>query len=95
MVVITDGQENSSCEFTKSQNSKMIEDKTLGQQWQFVFLSADLDAIHDAVSTGVHADAVLLFAKNSRGNGGSLGLPVHEYIRLSCSPQKDDRIQAR
>jgi len=38
MVVITDGQENSSCEFTKNQISKMIEGKTLGQQWQFVFL---------------------------------------------------------
>ena len=71
MVVITDGQENSSCEFTKNQISKMIEDKTLGQQWQFVFLSADIDAIHDAVSTGVHPDSALLFAKNAHGTGGA------------------------
>jgi len=33
-------------------------------------LSADLDAIHDAVSTGIHPDAVLLFAKNARGTAG-------------------------
>ena len=68
MVIITDGQENSSREFRKDQIEKMIKEKTDKDNWQFVFLSADLAAIDDAISMGIHADAVMLFEKNSMGS---------------------------
>jgi hypothetical protein len=71
MVIITDGQENSSREFTKDQIAKMIEEKTVGQKWEFVFLSADLAAINDAVASGINPDSVLLFAKNAPGTAGA------------------------
>lgn len=44
MVIITDGQENSSREFNKKQIEKMIKAKQENCDWQFVFLSADLSA---------------------------------------------------
>ena len=66
-VVITDGQENSSKEFRKDQVEKMIKERTEKDSWQFVFLSADLEAIGDAMSLGIDADAALLFDKSGKG----------------------------
>jgi len=68
VVVVTDGQENSSREFRKEQIEKMVKEKTEKRDWQFVFLSADLSAIGDARGVGISADAVLLFEKNRSGN---------------------------
>lgn len=70
-VVVTDGQENSSREFRKDQIEKMIKEKTDKLDWQFIFLSADLAAIADAMSFGIHADKALLFGKNSKGVVGA------------------------
>ena len=67
VVVITDGQENASREFRKDQVEKMIKERTEKDGWQFVFLSADLAAIGDAMATGFRADAVLVFNKTVHG----------------------------
>jgi hypothetical protein len=61
MVIITDGQENSSREFKKEQIEKMIKEKQEKEGWQFVFLSADLKAIHDAIDYGFKLYSVLNF----------------------------------
>lgn len=67
LVIITDGQENASCEFRKDQIEKMIKEKQNNSGWQFVFLSADLDAIGDALESGVHANSTMAFDKTSLG----------------------------
>lgn len=66
-VVVTDGQENSSCEFTKDRIKKMIKDKEERERWQFVFLSADLDAFDDAMSVGFRMKSALMYEKNQEG----------------------------
>ena len=71
VVVVTDGRENSSREFSKDRIEKMIKEKTDKDSWQFVFLSADLAAIGDAMGVGIHADAVLLFEKSGKGSAGA------------------------
>jgi hypothetical protein len=71
LAIVTDGQENSSREFSKGQVEKMIKEKTEAQAWQFVFLSADLAAIGDATDVGIHPDGVLLFAKSAKGNAAA------------------------
>ena len=71
VVVLTDGRENSSREFRKHQIETMIKAKTETHAWQFVFLSADLAAIGDAMSVGIHADSSLLFDKSSKGTAAA------------------------
>ena len=71
MAVITDGQENASREFRKDQVEKMIKERTEKDGWQFVFLSADLEAIRDAIATGFRADTVLGFSKTAEGTRGA------------------------
>jgi Mg-chelatase subunit ChlD len=66
-VVITDGQENASREFRRDQILKMINEKEKQNNWQFVFLSADLDAINDAMDQGFQAKAAMAFDQTGVG----------------------------
>jgi hypothetical protein len=82
MVIITDGQENSSREFNRGQVVKMIKDRSEKDDWQFVFLSADLAAIGDAMSYGIQGDSALLFEKNHGGTAAayaSLTAQISDY----------------
>lgn len=82
MAIVTDGQENASREFRKDQIKKMIQEKQEKSAWQFVFLSADLEAIDDAMETGIAARAILAHDKDGRGVGAAwtaLSRHVAEY----------------
>lgn len=67
VVVITDGQENASREFRKDEIVRMIEKHRKMDKWQFVFLSADLDSINDAMSYGFRGISVMVFDKSAKG----------------------------
>jgi Mg-chelatase subunit ChlD len=68
VVIITDGQENASQEFTREQVQAMIKAKTETDKWQFIFLSADLEAMKDAETIGIDRDSSLQFSKSGRGS---------------------------
>jgi hypothetical protein len=67
MAVITDGQENASREFSKEQVTRLIQDKQALLGWQFVFLSADLQAIEDAIRSGVRQAQAMAFDHSGQG----------------------------
>ncbi|MDX6289524.1 MAG: hypothetical protein QOH42_1323, partial [Blastocatellia bacterium] len=52
-VVITDGQENASHKFTKSQVKEMINHQMEKYDWQFIYLGANQDAFAEAGSVGI------------------------------------------
>lgn len=54
-VVMTDGQENSSKEFTKAQIKEMIERQQNVYNWHFTFLASNQDAFAEAGGMGIHA----------------------------------------
>ena len=62
-VVMTDGQENSSREFTKAQIRQMIERQERDYNWHFTFLGADQDAFDEARQLGIRATGAANFAK--------------------------------
>lgn len=72
VVIITDGQENSSKEY----NSKMVNDMITLQQdtykWEFVFLGANQDAIKTATNLGINVNNAMTYAASSKGVGVSL-----------------------
>ena len=57
-VIVTDGMENSSKEFTRSQIKEMIERQRNEYNWQFTFLGANQDAFAEAGSIGIAAASV-------------------------------------
>lgn len=99
MVIITDGQENASREFRKDQVGKMIREKQEKASWQFVFLSADLDAIGEALQHGIYASSVMAHDKDERGVGAawaSLSRSISDYRaarKEDVSFNEEDRAQ--
>ena len=65
-VIVTDGQENASREFTGEKVRAMLSERRKAG-WQFVFLSADETAIRDGGCVGVHADYSMAVEKGARG----------------------------
>lgn len=52
-VIITDGQENASKKYKKSQIQNMITHQQKSHHWEFVFLGANMDAVSEAASYGI------------------------------------------
>ena len=67
-VVMTDGQENSSQEFTRAQIKHMIEHQQSHYQWQFTFLGANQDAFAEAGSLGMAAGGAANFSPAQVGS---------------------------
>lgn len=65
-VVITDGLENSSREFTRRKVFDLITEKR-SKGWEFVFLGANQDAIREAANLGMAADSALSYASTAAG----------------------------
>jgi Mg-chelatase subunit ChlD len=61
-VVMTDGQENSSREFTKDQIKQMIEHQQEKYRWHFTFLGANQDAFAEAGAMGIQPSGTADFA---------------------------------
>lgn len=60
VAIMTDGQENSSREFTIEKIKELIEEKQK-LDWKFIFLSADLNSFHAAQSYGFNSNSILYF----------------------------------
>lgn len=60
-VVITDGQENASHQFSKTRIKEMIELQSGTYNWQFVYLGANQDAFAEAGAIGIQQDAAANF----------------------------------
>ena len=57
-VIVTDGQENSSKEFTRAKIKEMIEHQQRVYNWKFMFLGANQDAFAEAASIGIDLSGV-------------------------------------
>ena len=66
MVVVTDGLENASREFTHTRVRALLETHQ-AQGWRFVFLSADLAALDEAESIGFTAQRSMAFDPDRQG----------------------------
>jgi len=88
MLVVTDGQENASREFTRNQITQMISKKQ-EDGWKFVFLSADLDAIDDALAQGVRADSAMSFDKDKAGVAAAWCATSKHYGELRMNMTDD------
>jgi uncharacterized protein YegL len=67
VVITTDGHENSSTQFTNEQVRQLIERQKMLYNWEFIFLGANMDAIAQARSFGIHADKAVRFHSDKEG----------------------------
>jgi uncharacterized protein YegL len=66
-VITTDGMENASIEFSRSQIKEMIEYQKEKFNWEFIFLGANIDAISTARDFGIHGDRVANYVSDKVG----------------------------
>jgi len=90
-VVMTDGQENSSKEFTKAQLKQMVERQQRDYNWHFTFLGANQDSFAEAGAMGMHASGTADYAANKVAAAcAASGKKVSRMRRQSSSGQKVD-----
>lgn len=66
-VITTDGYENASQKFDSKTVKAMVKEKTDKCGWEFIFLGANIDAVHTASGLGIKADNAATFTASSAG----------------------------
>ena len=66
-VIITDGEENSSREFSSQRIKKMIEHQMKKYNWEFIFLGANIDAVETSKMYGIRPDRTQNYHADAKG----------------------------
>ncbi len=66
-VIITDGLENASREYSAEQVRQLVERQQKELKWEFLFLGANIDAIATARKFGINADRAVDFHADDQG----------------------------
>lgn len=66
-VIITDGEENSSLEYSSHKVKSQIENQKEKYGWEFIFLGANIDAVETASKFGISADRAQNFHADDEG----------------------------
>ena len=66
-VIITDGMENASREYRADQIKKLIEERKEKNNWEFLFLGANIDAIGAAKDLGIDSSRAVRFKSDKKG----------------------------
>lgn len=87
-VITTDGQENSSRDFTYDKIRKMVEKKQEKKGWEFLFLGANMDAISAAADIGIKANRASNYCCDAVGtavNYSALSKAVSRVRKVSAA----------
>jgi uncharacterized protein YegL len=68
LMIVTDGEENSSHEYTKERIKNMIQARQDSGKWAFIYLGANVDAFHEASSMGISGQNTAGFTNTQAGN---------------------------
>ncbi|WP_373778423.1 hypothetical protein [Glaesserella sp.] len=66
-IIITDGMENASREFSLAEVKRLIETQKEKENWEFLFLGANIDAVSVAGSFGIDSSKAVKYKSDSRG----------------------------
>jgi len=85
VVIATDGEENSSREYTRAQVKEMIQHQQDKYGWKFTYVGANQDAFSEAGSIGIGWQGVLNYAPTARGTS-SAWLTASAGVSMSTAP---------
>jgi len=90
VIIITDGEENSSREYTGKQVKEMIEHQETTFNWDFVFIAANMDAAEAGGSLGIASHKTMNFSANSADVASmAKGLSSYSKSYRSIDSNKD------
>ena len=85
-VIMTDGMENASVEYSKPQIRNMINNHT----WEFIFIGADIDSYSEAGSIGIRKSRVANYSKSKEGVEELYCSIADATHRVRCDMNMDD-----
>ncbi len=89
-VIITDGEENASREYSSDEIKRMIEHEKNRYGWEFIFLGANIDAVETAGRFGISAECTADYVPDSAGtalNFQMMSEAVAAFRVTSAMPQ--------
>ena len=92
MVILTDGMENASRQFTYHQIAATIKSLEETEKWTFTFLGADIDAMHTSKMLNIREENVISFDKddmNNMMNDVSEGMRQYSFSKNEGKTKKD------
>lgn len=81
-VIITDGEENSSREYTSDKIKAQIERQKMKYGWEFIFLGANIDAVQTAERFGISADRAIDYVPDSVGTNLNFKVMAEAVVRF-------------
>lgn len=88
MVILTDGMENASREFSYHTIAKTIKALEETEKWSFTFLGADIDAVHTSKMLKIREENVISFNKS---NMNEMMNDVNEGIRYYSQSKSEGK----
>lgn len=80
--VVTDGQENSSREWTRASVRRLVSNQREQWQWEIVFLGANMDAVAEAASFGIPRGSSITY---TTANAGDTYGALNNYVTSTRS----------
>ncbi|MCH2134940.1 MAG: VWA domain-containing protein [Phycisphaerales bacterium] len=87
IVVITDGKENSSREYTLGDIRELVERYESEHGWRFVFLAADLDSVRASRGMGIKSERAFVMGRGGDAHKRSVDLVAK---KMAMMRQKND-----
>ena len=88
VVIITDGEENSSRFYTYHEIARMVKELDETGKWTFSFLGADLNAVHTSQMLNIREENVISFSKSNYSN---IMDDVSESIRCYATSKSEGK----
>lgn len=92
-VIVTDGHENSSKEFTKAKVRELIKQQTANYNWQFTFLGADAASFAEATAMGISPAAVATYDPNTK-SANAFAAASSNVSRMRCAVARGEIAQS-
>lgn len=94
-VIITDGMENSSQEYSYEKIKAMVEKQKERYNWEFIFLGANIDAISTAAKFGIREDRAANYNADSQGTELSYEVVNDLIVEMRMNRKVDNKWKER
>lgn len=89
-VIVTDGDENSSQNYNRSQVNELITARRDVDSWEFIFMAANQDAIQEAASIGIHGAGAMNFGMSGQSIGAAYSVSMQAVSKLRSVANAND-----
>jgi len=89
-VIITDGMENASREYSYDQVKEMVDYQKEKYGWEFIFLGANIDAYETANRFGIHRDRAVNYHADAKGTHLNYEVLSETVMHMRVNESIDD-----